>query len=192
MEILVVVQWGGYWVNKQYKFKYVEEPLLDGEIFKPLGVYQVSSKGRVKMKRGNITVGSNLSGNNSKYRAVLIKLYGDVVKRHYLVHTLVWMAHVGPISNGHVIMHDDKVHTLDEEGCERNHLEDLSVGTQQQNMQSYHDNRTDLKRVRCIDNNTIYFSAAVAARELELDGSHIHKVCCKKLKTTGGKRFEYC
>lgn len=178
----------GHWVVGKYKFQFVEEELLDGEVFKPLGDYHVSNKGRVKMKSGKITKGSNYG---SGYRRVRIRLYNDIKERSYLIHRLVWIAFNGPIPDGMVVMHDDTYNTLDDEGQQRNYLEDLSIGSWSDNMQSYHNNRSDLKRVRCLDNGKEYFSGAEAARELELHCSKIHSVCKKKRKTTGGYSFEY-
>lgn len=173
-----------------YKFIFVEQHILKGEKFKPLGNgYQVSNKGRIKMKRGKITKGTNVIG--TKYRQVNIKLNNDVKPRKYCVHKLVWIAFIGPIPEGKVVMHDDTYNTLDEEGRERNWLEDLSLGTYSENSQSYQDNRKDLKRVRCIENGKEYFNATEAAKDLNLHRSKIHLVCKKKRNTTGGYRFEY-
>lgn len=47
------------------------------------------------------------------------------------------------------------------------------------------------KPVRCVELNTIYESGAAAARELNLDASHISKVCRGKANTTGGYHFEF-
>ena len=102
------------------------------------------------------------------------------------------MAHVRAAMEGEVGMHNDTYNTLDSTGYQRNWLCDLSWGTQQQNSQSYNDNRTDLKRVRCVDTGDEYRSAGAAGRDMGLVGSSIWAVCQKKLKKTGGKTFEYC
>lgn len=176
------------WVEN-YKFQYVEEPLLEGEIFTSLGDYQVSNRGRVRMKNGKITTGTDVTG--SEYRVVYLKLSHKNKRRKYYVHYLVWIAFHGQKPDGKVVMHDDTKDTLDEEGRQRNWLEDLSLGTPSENTQSYYDNRTDLKRVRCVDNGEEYKSASQAAIKLKLDSSLVHKVCQKKRKTTGGFSFEY-
>jgi hypothetical protein len=181
----------GYWVNSQYKFKYVTEELFHGEIFKPLGNYKISNKGRIKMRSGKITYGSFNKLSKSKYRTVGIKLEKDTEKKSYPVHRLVWMAFNGPIPEGKVIMHNDTYNTLDKEGCERNWLEDLSLGTQKENMQSYHDNKSDTRGVRCVDTDEDFISAGEAGRKLNLDAGLIAWVCQKKRKTTGGFKFEY-
>ena len=180
----------GLWAGKSYKFEYVTQPLLENEIFVTLGNYEISNRGRIKMINGKITVGRNMG--EIKYRATRIKLQGDNKERHYYMHILVWIAHNGPIPKGFKVMHNDTYHTLDSEGKQRNWLEDLSLGTQSENIQSYHDNRKDLKRVRCIDTGIEYSSTGRAGREMGLDSGNIGRVCNKKYKTTGGKRFEYC
>jgi hypothetical protein len=154
-----------------------------------LGKYKISNRGRIKMISGKVTYGANLK--NTKYRKVFIKLPQDTKKKQYLIHTLVWTAFNNNIPEGKVIMHNDTYYTLDNEGYERNWLEDLSLGTQQENLQSYHNNRTENKRVKCIDNNIVYTSANEAGRILGINGSSIWSVCNKKWNTAGGLRFEY-
>ena len=180
----------GYLVNNQYKFEYVTYDLLEGEEFKKIGKYKVSNRGRVKMKSGLITVGADIP--NTIYRNIGIKLKGDIKKRPYLVHVLILMAFVGNAPKGHVGMHNDTYNTLDDTGYQRNWVEDLKWGTQSENMQSYNDNRTDLKRVRCVDTNIEYHSIGEASRLLGLNDSNIRAVCQKKRKMCGSKRFEYC
>ena len=142
------------------------------------------------MKNGLITVGANIP--DTVYRDVGIKLKGDTKMRHYRVHDLILTAFVRDVLEGEVGMHNDTYNTLDSTGYQRNWLCDLSWGTQQQNSQSYNDNRTDLKRVRCVDTGDEYRSAGEAGRVMGLVGSSIRKVCNKKLKTTGGQSFEFC
>ena len=47
------------------------------------------------------------------------------------------------------------------------------------------------KPVYCVELNRVFDGARKAARELELDNSHIIKCCKGKLKTTGGYHFRY-
>jgi len=65
------------------------------------------------------------------------------------------------------------------------------LGTQQQNAQSYNDNRTDLQPVRCIDTGVVYKCGGEVKRKLGICGSHVREVCKKKRKTAGGLRFEF-
>ena len=77
----------GNWVNKQYKFEYVIQELLEDEVFKKIGEYEVSTRGRVMMKNGLITVGADIP--DRIYRDVCIKLKHDVKNRKYKVHDLI-------------------------------------------------------------------------------------------------------
>lgn len=176
------------WVCGIYLFEYLTEKLLEGEKFVHLGAYQVSNRGRVKMKSGKITIGSKTS---SKYRKVRIKIFDDLVPRNYYVHILMWIGFFGVVPKGKVVMHTDKYNTLDNEGFERNWLEDLSLGTQSENMQSYNDHRTDLKRVRCTDTGMEYACSSAAARALGIKSNHISDVCRNKRRKCGGYSFEY-
>ena len=180
----------GFLVNKQYKFEYVVQDLLPDEVFKKIGDYHVSNKGRVRMQNGLITVGRDIP--NTIYRDVGIKLEGDPKTRQYHVHDLILTAHVRAAMEREVGMHNDTYNTLDSTGYQRNWLCDLSWGTQQQNVQSYNDNRTDLKRVRCIETGIEYDNANKAGRLLGLKSGNIGAVCQKKRKTTGDQTIEYC
>ena len=177
----------GYWVKNMYRFALIEQPLLRGEIFKEWNGYWVSNKGRYKHKNGKISTGTRHNG--GRYHVVVVNLNGK--RQRYYVHILVWEAFNGPIPPGKVVMHNDTYDTLDDEGYERNYLEDLSLGTQQENTQSYQDNRKDLKRVRCIDDGNEFRCAAEAGRYFGLRCDQVSEVCRKKRKTAGGKKFEY-
>lgn len=179
----------GNWVQGMYKFEFVLEPYLEGEVFKPIGEYEISNRGRLKNKFGEISRGSKMT--LSKYRCTQIKLECDVKSRQYLIHVLVWIAFNGPIPKGKVVMHNDSYNTLDDEGYERNWLEDLSLGTQSENIQSYHDNRQDLKRVRCVDSGEEFNCAAEAGRKMKVHRSSISSACQGKYNTAGGYRWEY-
>lgn len=166
---------------KNYKFEYVDEPLLEGEFFLPLGAYKVSNKGRIRMKSGKITTGSK---RHRRHRCVKIKLPGDIKERSYLVHVLVWLAFNDRIPPGQVVMHNNTYNTLDDEGYERNWIEDLSL-------RSPHDNSRRLKKVRCVSNGEVYKSVAQAARDLGLNYGNVWNVCNGNQKSTGGMTFEY-
>jgi hypothetical protein len=56
---------------------------------------------------------------------------------HIPIHRAVWYAFIGDIPNNLVVMHDDTA-PLNEDGSYRNYLIDLSLGTQSENMISYH------------------------------------------------------
>lgn len=82
----------GGWAT-DYKFSVIRDPLLEGEIFKRFGEYEVSNKGRIKNTRGKIHDGADPS--SGKSRVVSIKINGE--NKKYLMHRLVWMAFNGEI-----------------------------------------------------------------------------------------------
>jgi hypothetical protein len=126
----------GCWAG-EYKFKFVDEKKITNEIFVDFGRYKVSNKGRYITTTGVISKGSK---HNGKYRRASITNY-DGTKKFVYMHRLVWIAFNGEIPDNMVVMHDDTIDTLDDEGYELNWLEHLSLGTKQENAQSYHDNK---------------------------------------------------
>lgn len=131
---------GKYYMDKKYKLEYFPEQDLPGEIWKPFHQYQVSNLGRIKTKRGNVTIGTE--SEFDIYRTFGVTLPNQKRNRKMYVHHMVWIAHHGPIPDGMVVMHDDTKSTRDANGRERNYLYDLSLGTQKENMKSYHANKT--------------------------------------------------
>lgn len=128
---------------KNCKIEYVNEKLLDGEVFTQTN-YSVSkygkhimasNYGRVIYKTGVITRGTMAPG--KKYRVVGLKDIHEEKTRQVYVHVLVWICHFGEIKNDLCVMHDDSNKTLDEFGYERNFIIDLSLGTRSENMTSY-------------------------------------------------------
>lgn len=175
--------------RRVYKNTHTQE-IIKGEIFRKYNGYEFSNLGRIKTKKGYITRGRNQL--NSKYRTFLCKLDTDSTTINHMVHVLVWRAFNGEVPEGMIVMHNDNRETLDEEGYERNWLIDLSVGTQGENVQSYHDNRLDLKKVRCLNNGTVYRCAAEAGRKLGIvNTGAINRVCRKLRKSYKGYTFEY-
>lgn len=121
-----------------------EEPTFPGEeIWKPFSKgcskYEVSNYGRVK-NTYRITLGKKVRGR--KYRLIDItkeKISATTyVCEKYYIHRLVWEVFNGPIPEKMIILHDEKA-PLDEEGCYRNWLEDLSIGTRSQNNFEHHE-----------------------------------------------------
>lgn len=176
----------GCWAGN-YKFQFLDQQILPGEIFKQYGDYLVSNKGRYKNKNGKISNGSRST--SFRYRCANITING--ITRQVYMHVLVWKAFNGPIPRGMVVMHNDTYNTLDKEGYERNWLVDLSIGTRSENTKSYHANRKDSKRVRCLDDDLEFMSAADASKYYGINIGTIWKGCNKYQKTCHGKKFEY-
>lgn len=113
-----------------------------------LAYIRVTNKGRIRMPHGKYNRGYlrffrryDENGNierylTSRYRRV------KVGRREFSVHVLMMMAkHNQEIPKGYVVMHDDSIPEstrLDEEGGERNFIDDLTIGTTSDNIRSYH------------------------------------------------------
>jgi hypothetical protein len=186
-----------------YKIEY-HQPLLPGEVFKPFEAdIEVAQFGRLKLPGGKITRGFRRKG--SHYRYVKVKLVGDKKRKNYLVHRIMAMFKFGKeIVSKNQVHHDDTTDTR-VDGIERNWLCDLSIGTPQENTQSYYDNHKDLDKVRHIgttDKNTqgegpIYHSGAEVSRQVKgskgqkLDASALRAVCRGGYTHTGEQVFEF-
>ena len=112
------------------------------EIWKPFANGFISNKGRWKTARGNISLGyvNQYKRSKSFCRYRRISTVVGRKRKQVNVHKAVWEAFKGPVPPGMLILHDDTKCTRDSEGYERNWLEDLSVGTQSENISSYHRN----------------------------------------------------
>lgn len=122
-----------------YRWSFVEMPDLEGEIWKPFDLgavtVQVSNRGRVKNHNGIISKGGANIRTNQKYRSIgYCTESGTTNAKSIYVHQLVYRAFKGEIPEGMVVMHDDKAPL--EDGLYRNWAEDLTVGTNSENMKS--------------------------------------------------------
>jgi hypothetical protein len=108
--------------------------MYDNETWTDHNKYKVSSKARVKGKCGTILT------------PVLCRKYSSLSIDGTLiyVHRLVWLAFHGEIPEGLEILHDDSAPLL-ENGCYRNHLVDLRLGTRSQNMTEFHSSDLSLR-----------------------------------------------
>lgn len=110
----------------------------DDEVWIPYDIgaasVEVSNKGRIKTRLGTITLG-NPSRNKQKYRSFSYRETNTSSSGKMYVHQLVYRAFNGEIPDGFVVMHDDNA-PLDPDGTYRNWLEDLSLGSQSENMKS--------------------------------------------------------
>ena len=183
---------GGIWavLNKKRKrtgdltFEYVEEPDLENECWKhhPTLGLPVSTQGRVINKSGK-TPGCRKS---SGYMEVG---YKDKI---YKVHRLVAETWLDNPEKKPQVDHINNVR-------HKNTLTNLRWVTRSENIQHSYDTNANRKScaaaksrpIRCIETQTEYPSATIAAKELGLDSSSITKVLNKKRKRTGNLTFEY-
>jgi hypothetical protein len=121
----------------------------------PLARIKVTNRGRVKLPSGKYNRGYlkylREHHHDGTTRRVLTNRYRRVKigRKEFTVHTLIMMAKLNQeIPKGYVVMHNDTIPTterLDEEGAERNWVDDLTVGTLSENMKSYYENRISNK-----------------------------------------------
>ena len=165
-------------------FEYVEQPDLENECWKhhPTLGLPVSTQGRVIIQSRK-TPGYRMS---SGYMKVQYK------GKNYKVHRLVaetWL--INPEKKPQV----DHINNV----RHKNTLTNLRWVTRSENIQHSFDTNANRKSnaaalsrpIRCIETQTEYPSATIAAKELGLDSSSIAKVIKGKQKTTGNRTFEY-
>lgn len=147
------------------------------------GLYAITSCGKVWSYRRKKFLEPR-SNKNGYLRVNLIK---DKEMTTFYIHRLVAEAYLDNPNNYETVDHIDFDKT-------NNCVNNLQWMSRSENSGKRRDcSITGIsKRVRCIELNTIYPSGAEAARCLNLDPSHISKVCRGKLKTTGGYHWEFC
>jgi hypothetical protein len=194
-----------YWIGDKYKVKFLSPKLQNGESFIESSSYfksrfgskyKVTNMGRVWIN-GVFTRGSRI--NMSKYRKVGLKCARSKKVKKIMVHRLVWMAKFGEIPKPLVVMHDDSIDTLDVEGCERNWVCDLSLGTLSDNQRSFVENTDRYRKVICIFtplssnrvNGKVFKNAVEAANVLSLNVHCIRRVCSGKRIHHKGFKFKY-
>jgi hypothetical protein len=170
--------------KRKHRFEYVEQPDLENECWDnhPEHGIPVSTQGRVIIQSRK-TYGSSYT---SGYMLVFYK------KKGYLVHRLVaetWLHN--PEKKPQVDHIDNKPGN--------NTLANLRWVTRSENIQHSYDTNANRKShaaaqsrpIRCIETQTEYPSATIAAKELGLHRGNICSVLNGRYKTTGNLTFEY-
>jgi len=120
-----------------WKFKYVLAPDLSGEQWatSPALVALLTSKGLSLPSAEKMRVSSEGRIWTTRGLKTFGRVRGDKYRGFYnfLVHRLVWIGFKGHIAPGKVIMHSD-VEPLDNEGCKKNCLRFLNIGSQKDNI----------------------------------------------------------
>lgn len=202
----------GHWTGC-YKFKFVEQQLLEGEEFKKFGDYEVSNKGRIKNSYGKITDGTiNKRGKKKTKRIRLLKKYlpedvrdewikGDKKGRLISVHHLVWSLwstvtndteweeyYIHPPPKRYVIMHDDRIgnKVYNKDGTYKNWSEHLTLGLQKENMDTRAQKERGFRKFRCVNGSKQgpFISGSEAASYYNVRSSSIFK-CCRKNEEKG-------
>ena len=169
------------------------------EVWKPIkgyeGIYDVSSLGRVRAyprigsQTSNIRI-MKLQTDKDGYRRIGLKKYG--VTKRCSVHRLVAEAFIPNPDNKPQVNHKSGVK-------DQNNVENLEWVTQSENtIHSFRvlgqkPNKTNCRKVKCVETAQIFLSAAEASRVLGIGASEIRKVAMKKprYKTAGGFHWEY-
>lgn len=142
------------------------------------GLYAVTSCGRVWSYKNK----SFIKGwTNIKNGYLYVTLFKDGKRSYHLIHRLVAEAYISNLNNYETVDHIDNCKT-------HNWVNNLQWMTRGDNCRKGRGHR---KAVRCIENGVIYESGAAAARDLNLNGDCVTRVCRKQRDSTGGYHFEF-
>ena len=168
------------------KTEYYQED-LEGEIWKNFDNYYVSSLGRIRHAYKNNLLKPSLTSGYYK-----VRLSNDGLVKDYMVHKLVYTIFTNDCDlEGYVIDHIDGNKL-------NNSIDNLRKITKSENVNAaYYTQKTNssTKEVQQLSKDGVLIntfpSAAEAARQLNLDGSTISKVCRGVNKSHGGFVFKY-
>ena len=147
------------------------------------GLYAITTCGKVWSHRRQRFL--KPADNGHGYLQVI--LCKDGVRKHYRVHRLVAEAYIPNPENKQYINHKDTV---------RNHnwVNNLEWATAKEN-KNYVGNKPyekgTIKKVRCVETDTIYKNIADAGRQTNICERGIHFALTGKQKTAGGYHWEY-
>ena len=184
------------------KFEFIDEyPLLEDEKFKkhPVHNIELSQYGKLRIilhrkKCGYIKYGKIWKGyKHKKYRRIELK------KKGFLVHRLVYETFSDVLIEPNIlILHNDSLPDkvrYDQDGCERNYLCDLRVGTCQENSSEYWTQKMGNKRIQATHKQSghiiIEKYAQLFVKKHGFNSGKISSVLNGKRKSHKGYKFEY-
>ena len=152
------------------------------------GLYQISNLGNVKSLRKNKILSTRIN----RYGYVDVHLYKDGSEKRCEIQRLVAQTFIPNPNNKEQVNHIDGNKT-------NNTVFNLEWTTPSENIKHAWNNglkkiknkESLMKQVKCIEDNLIFRSINEAAIHYGIHASNISMVCNGKLKTTGGKRFEF-
>ena len=99
---------------------------------------EVSNFGRIRRNKTKYIIGCKLRGKKYRYCTMSLDIQGyPKQSKKYYIHQLVWIGFNGHYEDKFHILHDD-ASPLDADGCYRNWLQDLSLGSRTQNNLEHH------------------------------------------------------
>ena len=165
----------------------------NGKEYDYTGIYQISSKGRVKQlaytdAKGNKRKEKIMQNKSDKDGYQFIALTKNYKRNYFKIHRLVAYMFIPNPENKTQVNH------IDEDKL-NNNIGNLEWSTPKENNNHGTRNKRIAKKlckpVYCITNNTTYESALQAAEKLQLHHSNITSCCKGKYKSTGGYQFKY-
>ena len=178
----------------------------NGKEYDFTGIYQISSKGRVKQlaytdAKGRKRKERIMKNNIDKHGYEQIILTKNYKKNYFSIHRLVALCFIPNHHNLPQVNHIDEnklnntISNLEWVTAKTN----INHGTHNKRMASTHKNNGTYnkmsdkysKPIYCITNDTVYKSACEAARQLNLNKGNIDSCCKGKQKSTKGYQFKY-
>lgn len=159
------------------------------EIWKPIegyeGDYEISNLGRIKSLPKKWITGTRILKPGITKGYYHVSLYLNNTKTRFFIHRLVAKHFLNNPNKYEIVNHINGVRA-------DNTFSNLEWCTQQQNIiHSHWVLKKIIKKVLCIDTNTIYPAIIIASRELNISANSISAVAAGKRKTAGGKKFKY-
>ena len=178
----------------------------NGKEYDYTGLYQISSRGRVKQlaytdAKGNKRKEKIMKNNINKYGYELIALTKDYKQNYFKIHRLVALCFIPNPNNLSQVNHIDENklnNTIGNlEWCDAKY--NANHGTRNERIVATKRSNGTYEKIAdkcsipvyCITNNTVYKSSHEAARQLNLDQSSITKCLKGKRKSTCGYQFKY-
>ena len=178
----------------------------NGKEYDYTGIYQISSKGRVKQlaytdAKGNKRKEKIMKNKKDKHGYLCIALTKNYKRNYFSIHRLVALCFIPNPNNLPQVNHIDEnklnntISNLEWVTAKTN----INHGSHNERMAATKKANGDYKKmsdkysipVYCITNNTVYKSATEAARQLNLSNSNITKCLKGKRKSTKGYQFKY-